>query len=108
MKTTISVGLTNGNKDKLDRLSKTLKVSRGTVLCYLINNLTEGKIVAAIGNRLKNMSTKADNLITHRTSFQAEPESVTKLIDISDRAGLTRDLVVQIAVEADGVENDTN
>ena len=100
MKTTISVGLTKGNRDKLDRLSKTLKVSRGAVLCYLINNLTEEKITEAIGNRLKNEGAKADNSIAHRTSFQADPESASKLVDISDKAGLPRDLVVQVAIEA--------
>ena len=100
MKTTISVGLTNSNKAKLDRLSKTLKVSRGAILCYLINNLTEEKIADAIGSRLKNGGTKTDNRISHRTSFQAEPESITRLIDVSDRAGLPRDLVVQVAIEA--------
>ena len=108
MKTTISVGLTSNNKAKLDQLSNTLKVSRGAILCYLINNLTEEKITAAIGNRLKNGGTKADNHIVHRTSFQAEPESVTKLIGISDRAGLPRDLVVQIAIETEGASNDVN
>lgn len=109
MKTTISVGLTNYNKAKLDRLSKALKVSRGAVLCYLINNLTEEKITEAIGSRLKNAGSKADNSIAHRTSFQAEPESVIKLIGISDRAGLPRDLVVQVAIEVgEEPKNDTN